>query len=253
MDGLDSSEILLIDQRGCPTDFSIMGVLSEVNGSGRTLQANFDAFKFPTSDLVQFRALVTPCIPRCDPVRCDVTDYYGREQRVQSFGKRRKRSSDDEEDFMVAGAIRISDKFDLEEEQKTDVNSNDIENTSNDVTWSHKEEEHSDSCGNTFALAFGALIFLLAQCALIGVWTFLYFKRKKERQSEKQLDYFHDPNEEEIADYDPYFSPEYKEPEMGSSNNSNRKRKRRKCCHCDKRNRVVQVAFGDIQSEPRSV
>lgn len=63
-DGIDASEILLIDALGCPTDFSIMGVLEEVNGSGQLLQANFEAFKFPTSSVVQFRALVTPCIPR---------------------------------------------------------------------------------------------------------------------------------------------------------------------------------------------
>ena len=63
-DGIDASEILLIDSIGCPTDMSIMNVIEEVNGSGQTLQANFEAFKFPTSSVVQFRALVTPCIPR---------------------------------------------------------------------------------------------------------------------------------------------------------------------------------------------
>ena len=42
-----------------------------------------DAFKFPTSQLVQFRALVTPCMPRCDPVRCSDT-------HTQSFGRRRR-------------------------------------------------------------------------------------------------------------------------------------------------------------------
>lgn len=63
-DGIDASEILLIDSIGCPTDYSIMNVLEEVDGSGQTLQANFEAFKFPTSSVVQFRALVTPCIPR---------------------------------------------------------------------------------------------------------------------------------------------------------------------------------------------
>ena len=78
MDGLDSSEILLIDDRGCPTDMSIMGVMNEVDDArGQKLQADFDAFKFPTSDVVQFRALVTPCIPRCDPVKCD-GDFFGK-------------------------------------------------------------------------------------------------------------------------------------------------------------------------------
>ena len=36
-DGIDASEILLIDSIGCPTDYSIMNVLEEVNGSGQTL------------------------------------------------------------------------------------------------------------------------------------------------------------------------------------------------------------------------
>ena len=91
MDGLDTSEILLIDSlgkilmmmmmmmmnmtktvliSGCPTDSSIMQSMTTV-GSAKILQANFDAFKFPSSPLVQFRALVTPCMPRCDPVRCE--------------------------------------------------------------------------------------------------------------------------------------------------------------------------------------
>ena len=44
---------------GCPTDYSLMGVVQEVNGTaGQLLQADFDAFKFPTSNVVQFRALV---------------------------------------------------------------------------------------------------------------------------------------------------------------------------------------------------
>ncbi len=35
-----------------------MGVLQEFNGTGQILHADFDAFKFPTSSVVQFRALV---------------------------------------------------------------------------------------------------------------------------------------------------------------------------------------------------
>ena len=65
-------------------------MLAEVNQTARTLQTDFDAFKFPTSDIVQFRALVTPCIPRCDPVRCDVTDSYGRSENMRSYGRRRR-------------------------------------------------------------------------------------------------------------------------------------------------------------------
>ena len=57
----DTSEILLIDDVGCPTDYSIMAELEKFKGgssSSHSIRANFDAFKFPTSNVVQFRALV---------------------------------------------------------------------------------------------------------------------------------------------------------------------------------------------------
>lgn len=67
---------------------------------------------------------MTPCIPRCDPVQCDVTDYNGNTQRLASFGRRKKReisnqfdrqpkSLDNGENIMVASVIHISDKFQL--------------------------------------------------------------------------------------------------------------------------------------------
>jgi len=114
MDGLDTSEILLIDSVGCPTDSSIMQSLVTV-GSAKILQANFDAFKFPTSQLVQFRALVTPCMPHCDPVRCsDSASSYGRKRRevteeeVEDSEAVRNSTADS---VVVANAVHIVDTF----------------------------------------------------------------------------------------------------------------------------------------------
>ena len=108
-----------------------MTQIQEINGNGQKLQANFDAFKFPTSDVVQFRALVTPCIPRCDPVKCDGVDYLGQSHSTNSYGKRRKRRDLGDEtkpdsntqrpnsrkmptpvELKVASLIHITDKFD---------------------------------------------------------------------------------------------------------------------------------------------
>ena len=58
------------DIAGCPTDTSIITSVLTVTDHPKTLQANFDAFKFAGSSVVQFRALVTPCVPRCDPILC---------------------------------------------------------------------------------------------------------------------------------------------------------------------------------------
>lgn len=118
LDGVDSSEILLIDSLGCPTDPTIMGAISTVDQAdgAQVLQAPFDAFKFPTSDVVQFKALVTPCLPKCEPVVCDVEDYYGMVRRVDSYGRRRRRrevagAGAKDEDVLLVQSIRIADKF----------------------------------------------------------------------------------------------------------------------------------------------
>lgn len=91
LDGVDTSEILLIDGDGCPTDPAIMGPISAVDtGAGGTvkiLEAPFDAFKFPTSDIVQFKALVTPCLPKCEPINCNVVGHNGAVRRADSFGR----------------------------------------------------------------------------------------------------------------------------------------------------------------------
>lgn len=93
LDGVDASEILLIDGDGCPTDPAIMGPITTVDtgrgpgGPVKVLEAPFDAFKFPTSDIVQFKALVTPCLPKCEPINCNVVGHNGAVRRADSFGR----------------------------------------------------------------------------------------------------------------------------------------------------------------------
>ncbi|ODN03182.1 Cuticlin-1 [Orchesella cincta] len=91
MDGVDGSEIMLLDGEGCPTDQRIMGALNRASDDQKALVAHFDAFKFPTSEIVQFRALVTPCLPTCQPVICPVVDGTGLFQEIPSLGRRKRR------------------------------------------------------------------------------------------------------------------------------------------------------------------
>ncbi len=118
VDGQDNSEILLIDSNGCPTDAAIMGAMNKIGGDKKAIEGPFDAFKFPTSETVQFRALVTPCLPTCEPVLCNVRSFDGSSREMDSFGRRRRRrrsigssASADEEEILVAKAIQIKDKF----------------------------------------------------------------------------------------------------------------------------------------------
>lgn len=59
-------------------------------GSGSVLHAPFQAFKFPASDIVQFRALVTPCLPRCEPVQCSVQGFDGVSRKELSYGRKKR-------------------------------------------------------------------------------------------------------------------------------------------------------------------
>jgi len=68
-----------------------MAALNRAPDDQKALVAHFDAFKFPTSEIVQFRALVTPCLPSCQPVICPVQDGNGLLQEIPSMGRRKRR------------------------------------------------------------------------------------------------------------------------------------------------------------------
>ena len=84
--------------------------------SGKILVSNFDAFKFPTSEVVQFRAHVTPCMPTCEPVDCINENYYGEPTSVSSYGRKKRslasRISDLSRDkVLVTNSFVVMDKF----------------------------------------------------------------------------------------------------------------------------------------------
>ena len=113
MDGQDSSNILLVDGLGCPTDASIIKSVSTAQESPKILQANFDAFKFAGSSVVQFRAMVTPCVPRCDPVTCHTGHHNPGRVRRSSFLANLTElmpPEDSESSVLVANRLRIVDR-----------------------------------------------------------------------------------------------------------------------------------------------
>ena len=135
-------------------------------GSAKILQANFDAFKFPTSPLVQFRALVTPCMPRCDPVRCQ-----DRGTGFSSFGRKKRdvpeeemgddslhtKNNSDHISVVVANAVQIVDSFQSQGGDGDDP----------------PDRTVLASClydgGHILALSAVLSIFLVCQCVLLAV------------------------------------------------------------------------------------
>ncbi|EDV94507.1 uncharacterized protein LOC6567315 [Drosophila grimshawi] len=200
MDGSDSAEITLIDANGCPTDQYIMGTIQKLSHNRKVLLSQFDAFKFPSSEVVQFRALVTPCIPRCEPVICDSEDgASGELKSLVSYG-RRKRSivnGTDGGEFMVSStrqrrdigpasaddnillvqSIQITDKFGFQAEDGSQP--------------PHPMDPHEKAfagvaqdkltCLNGYGLIFAGSLFLLAQLSIFGIWKTVQRRTKKER------------------------------------------------------------------------
>ena len=122
LDGTDMSEFMLIDLDGCPTDLAIMKPIEKLSNNGQVLETRFEAFKFPTSDLVQFKALVTPCVANCEPTKCNLNLPSGRTSQSLSYGKRRRRRAsgdqdgvtpvlEDSENVVVVESLSVTDKF----------------------------------------------------------------------------------------------------------------------------------------------
>lgn len=155
VDGVDSSEIVLIDSSGCPTDLSIMSPVTKLSKSGnaKKLKATFEAFKFPASNIVQFRALITPCLSSCKPVQCNsISAESGLSREHVSYGRRRKRSAgleasdssafpanisasgagpiEEESEVVVVGTIKITDAFNF---RKTPVDNELISELESDL------------------------------------------------------------------------------------------------------------------------
>ena len=220
-DGNDQNEIMLLDSNGCPTEGQIMGPLTKQSGGTKTLIANFDAFKFPTSEVVQFRALVTPCMPRCQPVQCVYQDYYGGDNtRIISYGRRRRdtRASrqprsvaggSDAEDLLVTHTFQILDNFDKEKSQLENRDekilsklpppaaaarpgtervepgarppSYHAENSASFASEEMFDPSKVEVCLNVTCLVAGVAALLILQLIFIIVWTHFLQRRNKKK------------------------------------------------------------------------
>ncbi|CAG2107679.1 unnamed protein product, partial [Medioppia subpectinata] len=138
------------------------------------LEARFDAFKFPTSDVVQFKALVAPCLPSCEPIKCNINGADGRTSEVHSYGKRRRKREADE--VLVVQSLSVSDKLGFQRSQR--------KNDANEENVSFMKDEkvmEINTCKNIFSITLIALTFILAQTILIVIFACLWSAKRRER------------------------------------------------------------------------
>ncbi|XP_076346279.1 uncharacterized protein LOC143244812 [Tachypleus tridentatus] len=182
MDGIDNGEILLIDSEGCPTDDSIMSALVKVSNNEKTLQALFDAFKFPTSEIVEFKAMVTPCLPKCKPANCTMKMFNGASHIFPSLGRRKRHTTTPtkSENVVVVQRIRITDNFNFERNDRhlSKLEPSGSKHLNDRNRTRHYTTRESTSCVNIVGLIIACSLFLLAQMILILAWGYLWQKRK---------------------------------------------------------------------------
>lgn len=65
------NEYIVTDENGCATDPLIFGEW-EHHSDSQSLMANFNAFKFPSSDNIRFQCNIRVCFGKCQPVSNDV-------------------------------------------------------------------------------------------------------------------------------------------------------------------------------------
>ena len=61
------NEYIVTDENGCATDPTIFGEW-EQDPETQAMMANFNAFKFPSSDNIRFQCNIRVCFGRCQPV-----------------------------------------------------------------------------------------------------------------------------------------------------------------------------------------
>ena len=198
LDGSTDTELLLIDERGCPTDSSIMGEVYRSEKSNRISLSNFDAFRFPTSEVVQFRAMITPCLPKCKPVVCDVLDYTGQTKSVDSYGRKkrsvmssyvdlmtRKRRAVKPEEMLVVQSLKIVDRYGKKEaEKKSSKENSGFDFLDEDLLSGAGIVE--PECLDKTSMISGAVIFLAAQLVIVILFAMIW--RRNQRNSSKGLD-----------------------------------------------------------------
>ncbi|XP_065173640.1 uncharacterized protein [Atheta coriaria] len=79
--------ILLLDDRGCPTNLDAFpGLKKQVDGDSIKLTSSFQAFKFSSSNVIRFSVTVTFCEQKCPDVDCGGETFYNRMRRRADLG-----------------------------------------------------------------------------------------------------------------------------------------------------------------------
>lgn len=174
----DNQEIQyeVTDADGCATDPTIFGNW-KYNPQKKVLMAQFNAFKFPSSNNLRFQCNIRVCFGSCPPVNCDGVDTYGKRRRRQAnssgsdylVGENFQEGSLREEIMVQSNAILTLEKKESQVAPPTE---------------GPKVEEIDSVClpklGLIISLVITTLLALVAVAVAISCWLMAYRRRPKK-------------------------------------------------------------------------
>lgn len=167
-------------------------------------------FQFPTTDIVQFKAVVTPCLGTCAPAVCKTENPDGTVFTLNSYGRRRRRSIESnkfrapkerkankpvdesgEEEVVVVQSIKITDNFAFDKESESLLENKELKQVEYDLekiglkgAKSVKKPSTLLSCLSSTTITLLVLACGLIQIGFIAFW--IYFKQALKSTKQKQ-------------------------------------------------------------------
>ena len=167
------------------------------------------SLQFPTTDIVQFKAVVTPCLGICSPAVCKTENPDGTVFTLNSYGRRRRRSVDEsrapkagdrnadrseeagEDEAVIGVSIKITDNFAFDKENENLTENKELKNVEYDLdkiglkdAKSVKKSANTISCLSSTTITLLVLALALVQIGFIAFW--IYFRQAIKSTKQKQ-------------------------------------------------------------------
>lgn len=139
--------VLLIDERGCPTDPSVFPALERVQSATRSmLRARFHAFKFSGTANVSFDVKIRFCVDRCTPSNCVSASWQRKRRQATNQPERRP------EELRVQNPVYISTVVDVAPQAPGKANSTGVQE---DLPLNYNIRVHGPDQSNANSYLYG--------------------------------------------------------------------------------------------------
>ena len=141
--------------------------------------------------------MITPCLPVCEPVRCDVLDYTGQAREVESYGRRKRetglalmeriRRDAGPEEMLVVQTLKIVDKYGKKKAHRRLDSEDEVEFEKSLGGGSGVIQDLAGAdCLNKTNMITGAVVFLLAQLLIVVLFAIIW-RRSHNNDKDKAL------------------------------------------------------------------